>query len=244
MAARASTPPPRGSTRPVAATTQVVGTADKGMPDIDESGFWNMVPMFSLLLFIPRFIGLGVAVAIFKMGSTSFYETNIERLDRTQQGWVFLSAVVFSFMCAWVNNYPMLYKNMVMRMNSGNLRANMMIYKAADSQGYTVLETEGAIGSYNRANRSLTHFTENALPQVLCMLLAGQVFPFPTFVLTVVFAVGRILHQMGYSKGYGGHAVGFALSWLATSFLEMLVLFAALRSLNLIPEVVQIKLEL
>lgn len=48
-----------------------------------------------------------------------------------------------------------------MRLSSGNLRANMMIYKQLGSKDgqYVVLETEGPVGCYNRANRSLFHFT-------------------------------------------------------------------------------------
>lgn len=237
---RAATPPP---TKKDSAQSK-----QSKMPDTDEAGFVNMIPMFLLLMLIPRFIGVFFAVALFKNGSTDGYTKAIDGMESSGQGWVFLSAVVISMMTAWLNNYPMLYKNMVMRLDSGNLRANMMIYKSTDagsSSGYTVLETEGAIGSYNRANRSLTHFTENGIPFVVLMLLGGQVFPFPTFVLTVVFAVGRMLHQMGYaSSGYGGHTVGFMLSWFSSGFLEMLVLLAGMKSLGLIPAMFAERFEL
>lgn len=66
-------------------------------------------------------------------------------------------------MVSWVNQFPMLYKHKVMRINSGNLRANMMIYKELGSKEnapYVGLETEGPVGCYNRANRSLFHFTD------------------------------------------------------------------------------------
>jgi len=57
----------------------------------------------------------------------------------------------------------------------------------------------------------------------MCILLAGKVFPFPTFVLTGAFVLGRILHQAGYSKsGYGGHALGFVVAMISTVTLEML----------------------
>merc|ERR1712064_251269 len=102
---------------------------------------------------------------------------------------------------------------MIMRAKSGNLRANMQIFKqlgASSDAPYIVLETEGPIGSYNRANRSLTHFIENSIPTAIFVVLVGFVFPFPAMVLTAVFALGRVMHQMGYaSGGYGAHGPGF-----------------------------------
>merc|ERR1719350_1958304 len=130
----------------------------------------------------------------------------------------------------------MLYKTMVMRFGSGNLRANMMIYKTAGADAtapYVILETEGPVGAYNRANRSLTHLIENSLPVILCVLLAGRVFALPTLALTAVFAAGRILHQIGYASiGYGAHAPGFFLAMLSTGVLEGLCLLVAAKNLG------------
>ena len=79
-----------------------------------------------------------------------------------EQGYLYAAAAVFGLMVSWVNQYPMLYKHKVMRLSSGNLRANMMIYKELGAKGdapYIGLETDGPVGCYNRANRSLFHFS-------------------------------------------------------------------------------------
>ncbi len=47
------------------------------------------------------------------------------------------------------------------------------------------------------------------------LLPAAFVFPFPAFVSTLVFALGRFLHQTGLTTGYGSHGAGFALATLA-----------------------------
>ena len=71
-------------------------------------------------------------------------------------------------------------------LHRSQLRANMQIYKPATPlkldppEPFVVLETVGPVGSYNRANRSLTHFTENSIPVALFILLCGGVFPLPT----------------------------------------------------------------
>mmetsp|Transcript_77318 Transcript_77318/g.213802 ORF Transcript_77318/g.213802 Transcript_77318/m.213802 type:complete len:236 (-) Transcript_77318:105-812(-) len=208
------------------------------LPPIDGMGFWKFLPLFGATLLVPRAICGAVAVAIYKNGNTALYERNITSLT-SQQGYLYAAAALFGLLVSWLNNYPVLYKHMVMRLTSGNLRANMLIYKLAVATGaeepsYVVLETDGPVGSYNRANRSLHHFGENALPMALSMLLAGCVFPLPTFVATACFAVGRVLHQVGYAAvGYGGHAPGFFLSMLASTTLEMLCLLVAVKSLEL-----------
>merc|ERR1712154_340552 len=163
------------------------------------------------------------------------YNKNIAGLAE-DEGYLFLAAAVFGFVVDWVNQYPMLYKTMVMRFGSGNLRANMMIYKAAGSNEkapYVVLETEGPVGSYNRANRSLTHFVENSLPVVLSILLAGRVFALPTLILTASFALGRILHQFGYATvGYGAHAPGYMLAMLSSVVLQGLCIVVGAKNLG------------
>lgn len=57
---------------------------------------------------------------------------------------------------------------------------------------------EGDVGAYNRANRSLHHFVENASALVAGFALSSFVFPLPTFVLVSVYSLGRVLHQNGY----------------------------------------------
>merc|ERR1719436_1699954 len=130
----------------------------------------------------------------------------------------------------------MLYKSVVMRMDSGNLRANMMIYKEAgakENAPYVILETEGPVGSYNRANRSLTHFVENSLPVILALVMAGRVFAKPTFWCTAAFVLGRILHQFGYATiGYGAHAPGFMIATLSSVILEGFCIIVAAKNLG------------
>ena len=59
------------------------------------------------------------------------------------------------------------------------------------------------------------------------MPLAGFVFPAPAFILTCLFALGRIAHQLGYTTGYGGHGAGFGIALLTTSIVDGLLLTAA-----------------
>mmetsp|Transcript_27304 Transcript_27304/g.70860 ORF Transcript_27304/g.70860 Transcript_27304/m.70860 type:complete len:119 (-) Transcript_27304:21-377(-) len=113
----------------------------------------------------------------------------------------------------------------------------MQIFKVRALPGtyplpYVVMEDEGMVGHYNRANRSMQHFNENVAGFVLNAFLAGQVFAFPVMMLTLVFVGARVLHQTAYTEsGYGAHAPGNLLGVLVAVTLEMLVLLIALGGL-------------
>ena len=178
-------------------------------------------------------VGLVVAELIYGLGDHAKFD---ERIG-TDNGFLFLAAIVFARMVLSLNFYPMEHKAKIMKGSSGNLRTNMAIYKQLNKDGGTddespaiVMVAEGDVGMYNRANRSLTHVTET-VPSLLFMLsLVGKIFPMATFVIVVVYAAGRISHQRGEAQKYGAHGKGFAFSMLAGFVLEGLCWICALKS--------------
>ena len=104
-------------------------------------------------------------------------------------------------------------------MSSGNIRSNMFIYKQVGegaSESAVVLDAEGDVGLYNRANRALYHFIENASPMIFSIVLGSFVYAVPVFVLTCMLVIGRIIYTVGYTKGgFGGHLPGFFLDRIA-----------------------------
>jgi len=209
---------------------------DKGMPPIDMLGVMKFLPVFFAGPLISTGVGAVIAWKI-HLNRAEFYDKAISKLAESEQGYTLLAAVLFNLAVSWVNGYPMLYKTMIMRFTSGNLRANMQVYKQYGKDataGYVLLETKGPVGSYNRANRSLTHLVENSIPVAVMLVLAGGVYPFPTLVLTALFGVGRVMHQMGYASiGYGGHGLGFAIAEIGRYGMQGLCLLAADKSLGL-----------
>lgn len=120
-----------------------------------------------------------------------------------------------------------------MKRDSGNLRANMFIYKMlAEGSGESrvVLANEGDEGLYNRANRSLYHFTENSMGIAIGITLNSYVFPLPTFIITCIFVIGRIVYQVGYTTGYGKHAIGFVIASLCENTLKGLLLIIGFKA--------------
>ncbi|KAJ1630488.1 hypothetical protein T492DRAFT_871610, partial [Pavlovales sp. CCMP2436] len=68
-------------------------------------------------------------------------------------------------------------------------------------------------------------------PVIIGVALVGSIFPLPVFGLTVLFALGRVAHQVGYSsqKGYGAHGIGFMFATLAVEAMGGLMLLAGLK---------------
>lgn len=186
-------------------------------------------------------IGVAIAFAVFKFGAGAVYSTNIAAAVAAGQAPVHAALVVIAYAIRLVNFIPMIYKEKVMKGAlrdeiGANMRANPFIFKTVGTKSETVLFTnDGVTGQYNRANRSLAHMIENIGSFLAGLVLAGGVFPFPTFVLACAFGAGRVMHQVGYSSGYGKHGAGFMVSMLASITLEGLSALVLLAGLGLLP---------
>jgi len=186
-----------------------------------------------------QLMGVGIALAVFK-SSPAYFGPKLLAAISEDQHWVAAAFAVVAFGVRFVNFYPMEYKKHVMKGKMRdelglNMRSNPFIFRVFGTITSTVLfDNEGVIGQYNRANRSLGHMVEN-FGSILCgLVLAGSVFPFPTFVCASAFGIGRILHQIGYVTGYGKHAGGFLLSTLGTVAMEGLVCLIAIAGFGLL----------
>ena len=231
-----------------------------------EDAMKQSTRMVFIMPAVTLLIGWGISLLIYHFtGAKASYDAKIETLASNDLHWLYFSALVLSRLNMVINFLPMVYKSAVVtqrhlkpacvpsalialapvsvqqvRGNSGNLRANMYVYRvsspdhadtsteSAGALGPVVLEEGGDVGKYNRANRSLHHYIENLPPFLLGMPLCAYVFPAATFVLTCLFAVGRVAHQLGYTRGYGGHGAGFGIALLCTCVQDGLLLTAAL----------------
>jgi len=139
--------------------------------------------------------------------------------------WGYLSLVLLGRTVAMLNFVPTGYKNGL----KGNIRSNPFFFQTADDNKSMVLYREdGFHGKYNRANRSVQHMVENSGAFFAAVGPVGWIFPRQTFGAVLLFCAGRILHQKGYTQGYGKHGIGFVLSLfgiLTVEGLALLVVF-------------------
>uniref|UniRef100_A0A7S1BHP6 Uncharacterized protein n=1 Tax=Corethron hystrix TaxID=216773 RepID=A0A7S1BHP6_9STRA len=165
-------------------------------------------PFLLLSCLVTLAVGTVIALLLFHcVGDRAAYEKKIEVLAAEDLHKLFLAVVVLGRTVLYVNFYPMDFKKDV----KGNARADPTYYRTESGEP-VVMETEGDLGRYNRANRSVHHMIENFGPFLLGIAVAGNVFPTIILYLACVYGVGRVLHQSGYSSGYGGHAIGFLLA--------------------------------
>ena len=140
-----------------------------GMPVRDEPspGALKTVPF----LLIPLAIGTGIAAATYKFGDTALYDRKIAAAIANDAHWGALGALLFTRAVGFVNFFPMQLKAGIVGFEGDNgpegmnLRANPFYYKVIGegaSKDWTVIfQTDGAMGKYNRAQRSIHHMVEN-----------------------------------------------------------------------------------
>ena len=177
-------------------------------------------------------IGYGIAYATYIWGSTDKYDAKINQAKQQELAWPCLAVVIFGFAVIWLNIFPVFYKEQIMK--GGNFRANMFIFRQAASEpsesSAVVLREDGNYGCYNRGNRSIGHFLENCLPILTTMPLGFFIYPFPSAVCLMVYAVGRMIYQVGYTSiGFGAHVPGFMMDRFSTFTMLGLILHASLK---------------
>ena len=207
-----------------------------GLPDMSaeerDAGSAKTKRTLAIMMCAVPAIGLGLAAAV--DAAIGHNSDQLDAMGVNNTHYTFLTAWVFSLGVVFLNMYPMVWKSRVMRGKSGNLRANMYIFKQAGDgapANAVVLDTDADAGSYNRANRSLHHFTENMAGFLVTFYLDSQIWPVATFVITLLYVAGRILHQVGYAnKGYGGHGAGFGVAVLTQAILSGFCLLAFIKA--------------
>jgi hypothetical protein len=190
------------------------------------------------LAVIPPLIGTGIASAIRYFGNTASYDAKMATVASHDLHFAAVGALILAGTTGFLNTYPMIWKSRVMKQTSGNLRVNMYVYKtigAGATEGSVVLASEGDAGSYNRANRSLHHFTENVPALLVTLPLAAYCFPGPALGAVGLFCVGRVLHQTRYANdGYCAHGTGFMLSQLSAAACQGMLVLTALKGFGVL----------
>jgi len=206
------------------------GTTSDAADLNDESPSY---PKIVITLAIMLAIGTGLAYASIRFdgssstGSNDKLASKIATIRELDLQWLYLALVVLGRTISLLNFVPTGYKSGM----KGNIRSNPFFYQTTDgSKTRVVFQDDGAIGMYNRSNRSIQHMVENSGGFFAAIGPVGYLFPKQTFAATLSFCFGRILHQKGYTSGYGSHAPGFVLHLLSLLTVEGLALLAFLKA--------------
>eukprot|EP00929_Paragymnodinium_shiwhaense_P097230 TRINITY_DN58998_c0_g2_i1.p1 TRINITY_DN58998_c0_g2~~TRINITY_DN58998_c0_g2_i1.p1 ORF type:complete len:268 (+),score=64.14 TRINITY_DN58998_c0_g2_i1:74-877(+) len=189
--------------------------------------YLNLAVMFVL----PRLLGIIAAACVYQLTTPTEYDLFLKKLNAVScqdegvclkdamrfglnYGYLYIMLAVFSMTVQFINLFPMLYKSQIMPGSAGNLRSNMAIFKVGTAGDEAelppvVMMEQGDVGRYNRANRALFHFNENALPVLLNAFAAAFVFPQPMFMIAVFYCMARIWYQVAYTTG--GYGIGVCM---------------------------------
>jgi len=193
-------------------------------------------PVLAGLVFFMLSVGTGVAFGLLALDKSKpeIYESKIQTIRDGDLQWLYLGLVLLGRMIALLNFSPTGYKNGL----KGNIRSNPFFFETVDGEKgkktMVLYQEEGANGKYNRSNRSIQHMVENSGAFFATIGPVGFVFPKQACGIVAVFCVGRIVHQKGYSQGYGKHGMGFVMSLLSIVTLEGLALITFLKGAEIL----------
>mmetsp|Transcript_13254 Transcript_13254/g.30155 ORF Transcript_13254/g.30155 Transcript_13254/m.30155 type:complete len:237 (-) Transcript_13254:84-794(-) len=216
-----------------------------GMPAPDVSAKRSSCLQFTILLGVSTVmsaLGLGIAALVYFFGAKDKYDKRLSGIVENEFFWAFLGGWLIQRMVVFVNFYPAGIKGVILPIGpgaGGQMRQNPFLYTQMSAEQKPTgpiigMYADGDIGVYNRANRSLQHMIENAPGWLVNFCAASCVFPFPCLITAAVIAVGRILHQVGYTKGYGTHAPGFMLSVFGAEAMSGMALLVFLKGIKVL----------
>lgn len=109
------------------------------------------------------------------------------------------------------------------------------VYRIMGSEGsrfgYVLMETEGAHGAFNRAQRALMNYHETFPTLALQYVAASWVFPFEAFICVIVWAAVRCLGAVGYRSAAWARFNGNMPGLIAMCTIQGMVLIAAVKAL-------------
>lgn len=186
-------------------------------------------------------IGFGIAYGSLFVDKSSqeLHAKKMETLKALDLQWLYLALLILGKTISLLNFVPVTYKKGL----KGNIRSNPFFYEVksgsndekkskTEEKPMIAYKDDGPIGMYNRSNRSVQHMVENSGGFFAAIGPVGWLFPKQTLVLVSLFCIARIIHQQGYAKGYGSHALGFVLSMMSISTMEGLSLLAFLKGVG------------
>lgn len=195
-------------------------------PDFNPSFVY---PLFMLLFLL---VGTGIAYLIHMYaGGKANSDAKMAILRKYELGYLYLALVVLSW-------GPKLLDTIVAqeRAESHASVPDQYVYKVmrpattiAPSLSYILLETNGPVGRFNRAQRAAGNLGEKLPTHLALSAAAGFIFPLPVLVLSVLFVIFKVIGAFGYARSTK-ERMGMP-GFLIAAVVEGMVLFAGLGAL-------------
>lgn len=208
-------------------------TDAKGIPlKADHPALAMGIPIWAFYLIFNTIItSVGVATTLFVVFPSQPAATEkLANLTSLGLGWVYLGV--------WVIKLGQVFLGINLgtaRVGSRVAVPDQHVYQVKGAEGsklgFVMMDTDGANGMFNRAQRALQNYNETFPLFAIVFLLAGYVCPFPAFVCVCVYSAAKVLAAVGYTSAAEGRIPGTMISLLANTVLESIVLLAGLKAL-------------
>eukprot|EP00931_Biecheleriopsis_adriatica_P115765 TRINITY_DN91519_c0_g1_i1.p1 TRINITY_DN91519_c0_g1~~TRINITY_DN91519_c0_g1_i1.p1 ORF type:complete len:214 (-),score=37.43 TRINITY_DN91519_c0_g1_i1:79-720(-) len=171
-------------------------------------------------------ISLGIGFMVYSFGATQKYDAKIAVLKDYDLGWFYLGFVMIKLGSLMIN------LNLGMARKEAKVNVpDQQVYKVHDGgKGYVLMEKEGVIGRFNRAQRAYMNFLETAPIMIGYFMLSGWVFPFPTFVCATMFSLCRVMSAVGYTRSAKERLGGNITGAISMAVMEAFVLIAGFKA--------------
>jgi hypothetical protein len=211
--------------------TKKIETDAKGIPL--KGAMSESTPVWIFYTVINVVFGaMGLAVAYFAAYATktSKADAQIATLAGFDFGWLYLGIVVLKIL-----QLPLGVTLGEARQVSKIHLPDQHVYKVMGAEGsklgFVLMETEGVLGDFNRAQRALMNYHEIFPTTALLYVAASFVFPFEAFWCATVWAVSRVMMAYGYKGSVNGRMLGSVIGVVAQGVLQGMVLIVSYKAL-------------
>jgi uncharacterized membrane protein YecN with MAPEG domain len=176
-------------------------------------------------------IGVGSACLIDRYLPDSKVESKIRLLADYDLGWLYLAVFLLKFVPNAINAVVAARRKEARANNPDQHVYRVYTAPGAPALPYVLMETEGDVGRFNRAQRAAGNYLEYLPGQLATSLLAGFVYPLPVFIVSVIYVVSRITMTLRYSEEAKGRTPSYATSRIVAVVVDGLLLLAAFKAL-------------
>ncbi|RHY00157.1 hypothetical protein DYB25_003530 [Aphanomyces astaci] len=204
-----------------------------GLPQVPPSESGPKYGPLLILTVAPLVVGVVVAHVVYTQGDKSAYDLRmLTAALNADMLWTCLAVVVLGRVVAFANCYPLAVKGCFLTKDDRQLWANSFLLTEIGpncAKNVVVMDSEGDVGMYNRANRALQDMVQTCGVVLAALFLASTVFAFPAFAVSLAFCWGWVVHVVSFAMNYDSHGLGYLLATLAAATLEGMVALMALK---------------